>query len=360
MKKRVFAISAVALASVAVLAGCRSNGAHGSSAAGKAKTDLKVAVITDTGGINDRSFNQSAWEGLQAWGKENNLTKGSGFTYYQSNSASDYTTNFNTATSAGYKLQFGIGYSLEQAIEQAANSNPNTDYTIIDSAPTKPIKNLAAATFADEQSAYLAGVAAAKATKTDKIGFIGGMQGDVITAFQVGFQQGVASVNPKIKVDVQYAQSFTDAAKGKTIAHAMYGAGEDVVYQCAGGVGTGAFNEAKAQNQSRTEADKVWLIGVDQDQKYLGNYTSKDGKKSNFVLVSTIKEVGKVVRDISDKTKDNKFPGGTITNYDLSNGGVDLGLDNVTPAIKSAVEQAKADIISGKIKVSATSFTQPQ
>lgn len=350
MNKRVFAIGAVALASVAVLAGCRSNGSHG-SASGKAKTDLKVAIVTDTGGINDRSFNQSAWEGLEAWGKENGLTKGQGFNYYQSNSASDYTTNFNSAAAAGYKLQVGIGFSLEQATEEAAKNNPKNDYLIVDSAPTTPIKNLASALFADNEGAYLAGVAAAKASKTGKIGFIGGMQSDVITRFQAGYTAGAKSVNPNIKVDVQYAQSFTDAAKGKTIAHAMYGAGEDVVYQCAGGVGVGAFNEAKAQNEGKNEADKVWLIGVDQDQKYLGNYTSKDGKKSNFVLVSTIKEVGKVVRDMADKTKANKFPGGSVTTYNLKNGGVNIGYDNVTSSIKSAVETAKEEIISGKITV---------
>lgn len=348
MNKRVFAIGAVALASIAVLAGC---GARGTSTSGKAKTNLKVAVITDTGGINDRSFNQSAWEGLQAWGKENNLVKGKGFTYYQSNSASDYTTNFNSAVQANYKLNFGIGFSLEQATEEAAKANPKDDFVIIDSSPTKPIKNLASVLFADNEGAYLAGVAAAKASKTGKIGFIGGMQSDVITRFKVGYVAGAKSVNPNIKVDVQYAQSFTDAAKGKTIAHAMYGAGEDVVYQCAGGVGAGAFSEAKAQDESRTAANKVWLIGVDQDQKYLGNYTSKDGKKSNFVLVSTIKEVGKAVQKIADKTKAGKFPGGSVTTYGLKDGGVNLGLDNVTPAIKAAVNAAKADIISGKITV---------
>ncbi|RZI48071.1 BMP family lipoprotein [Lactococcus kimchii] len=349
MKKRVFAVGAIALASVAVLAGCRSHDAAGGST-GKAKTDLKAAIITDTGGINDRSFNQSAWEGLQKWGKENNLKKGAGFTYFQSNSASDYTTNFNSAEQQGYKLLFGIGFSLQDATASAAKNNPKSNFVIIDSIIENQ-KNVASATFADNEGAYLAGVAAAKATKTNKIGFIGGMQSDVITRFEKGYEAGAKSVNPNIKVDVQYAGSFTDAAKGKTIASAMYGAGDDVVYQCAGGVGVGAFSEAKALNSTKNEADKVWLIGVDQDQKYLGGYTSKDGKKSNFVLVSTIKEVGKVVQDIADKTKDGKFPGGTTVTYNLKNGGVDLGLDNVTPEIKTAVATAKADIISGKITV---------
>ena len=98
MKKRVIAVSALALASVAVLAGCRSHDAAGS---GKAKTDLKAAIVTEIGGVNDRSFNQSAWEGLQSWGKENNLKKGTGYTYFQSNSASDYTTNYNSAEQQG-------------------------------------------------------------------------------------------------------------------------------------------------------------------------------------------------------------------------------------------------------------------
>jgi len=348
MKKRALVLGAVALASVSVLAGCRGRDAS----AGKADTDLKAAIVTDTGGINDRSFNQSAWEGLQAWGKENNLKKGTGFSYYQSNSASDYTTNFNAAEQAGYKLMFGIGFSLQDATSQAAKNNPKSDYVIVDSV-IEGQKNVASTTFSDEQSAYLAGVAAAKTTKTNKVGFIGGMQSDVITAFQTGFEKGVASVNPAIKVDVQYAQSFTDAGKGKTIAHAMYGAGEDVVYQCAGGVGTGAFQEAKAQNEQRTEADKVWLIGVDQDQNYLGSYTSKDGKKSNFVLVSTIKEVGKVVQDIADKTAKNEFPGGKIVNYDLKNGGVDLAKDNASADTWKAVQDAKNKIISGDVKVPA-------
>lgn len=345
-KKRIFGIAAVGLAAVSLLTACRSNGASNK----KAKTDLKVAIITDTGGISDRSFNQSAWEGLQAWGKENNLTKGHGYTYYQSNSASDYTTNFNSAEQAGYKLMFGIGFSLEDATKQAAKNNPKSDYVIIDDV-IKGQKNIASASFADEQSAYLAGVAAAKTTKTNKVGFIGGMQSDVITAFQVGFEKGVASVNPAIKVDVQYAGSFTDSAKGKMIAASMYNAGEDVVYQCAGGVGAGAFQEANAINSQRNEADKVWLIGVDRDQEDQGNYTSKDGKKSNFVLVSTIKEVGKVVQDISDRSKKGKFPGGKVETYDLKNDGVNLGKDNASDETWAAVQQAKQDIISGKITV---------
>ena len=153
--------------------------------------------------------------------------------------------------------------------------------------------------------------------KTDHVGFIGGIASDIITAFQVGFQEGVKSVNPNIKVDVQYAGSFSDAGKGKTIASAMYSGGADIIYQAAGGVGTGVFTEARVLNETKNEADKVWVIGVDRDQEDEGKFKSKDGKESNFVLASTLKEVGNVVKDVSNKTKDDKFPGGEILKYDL-------------------------------------------
>lgn len=115
MNKRIFAVGALALASVAVLAGCRGRDA---ASGGEAKTDLNVAMITDTGGVDDRSFNQSAWEGLQAWGKENNLSRGKGINYFQSNSASDYTANFNSAVSGGYDLVFGIGLASKKQLHK--------------------------------------------------------------------------------------------------------------------------------------------------------------------------------------------------------------------------------------------------
>ena len=349
MNKRIFAVGARALASVAVLAGCRGRDA---ASGGEAKTDLNVAMITDTGGVDDRSFNQSAWEGLQAWGKENNLSRGKGINYFQSNSASDYTANFNSAVSGGYDLVFGIGFGLQEATSQAAKNNPDTKFAIIDSVIENQ-ENVVSATFADQESAYLAGVAAAKTTKTDHVGFIGGIASDIITAFQVGFQEGVKSVNPNIKVDVQYAGSFSDAGKGKTIASAMYSGGADIIYQAAGGVGTGVFTEARVLNETKNEADKVWVIGVDRDQESEGDFKSKDGKDSNFVLASTLKEVGNVVKDVSNKTKDNKFPGGEILKYDLKNSGVALARNNTSDEAWKAVETAKEKIINGEITVPA-------
>ncbi|MGL5341428.1 MAG: BMP family lipoprotein, partial [Lactococcus garvieae] len=150
-----------------------------------------------------------------------------------------------------------------------------------------------------------------------------------------------------------YAGSFSDAGKGKTIASAMYSGGADIIYQAAGGVGTGVFTEARVLNETKNEADKVWVIGVDRDQESEGDFKSKDGKDSNFVLASTLKEVGNVVKDVSNKTKDNKFPGGEILKYDLKNSGVALARNNTSDEAWKAVETAKEKIINGEITVPA-------
>ena len=346
-KKQWLGLGLVTVAAIG-LAACGNRASRKDSS--DAKTDLKAAIVTDTGGVDDKSFNQSAWEGLQAWGKENGLSKDNGFTYFQSTSEADFANNFSQAATNGYKLVYGVGYKLAPAVTAAADENADINYVIIDSVVGDK-KNVASAVFADNEAAYLAGVAAAKTTKTNKVGFIGGARGEVITRFEKGFEAGVKSVDPSIKVQVDYAGSFGDSAKGKTIAAAQYAAGADVIYQVAGGTGAGVFSEAKDLNEKKNEDEKVWVLGVDRDQKAEGEYTSKDGKKSNFVLASSLKKVGESVKDLAKKAADGKFPGGEVITYSLKDGGVDLTTDNLSADAKKAVEDAKAKILDGSLKV---------
>ena len=167
----------------------------------------------------------------------------------------------------------------------------------------KDQKNVASVTLLITKQLTLQVLQQLKQLKTKQVGFVGGMESEVISRFAAGFKAGVESVDPSIKVQVDYAGSFGDAAKGKTIAAAQYAAGADVVYQAAGGTGAGVFAEAKSLNESRPENEKVWVIGVDRDQEAEGKYTSKDGKESNFVLVSTLKQVGTTVKDIANKAE---------------------------------------------------------
>lgn len=347
-KKQWLGLGLVAVAAVG-LAACGNRSSRNAASSSDVKT--KAAIVTDTGGVDDKSFNQSAWEGLQDWGKEHNLSKDKGFTYFQSTSEADYANNLQQAAGS-YNLIFGVGFALHNAVKDAAEEHTDLNYVLIDDV-IKDKKNVASVTFADNESAYLAGVAAAKTTKTKQVGFVGGMESEVISRFETGFKAGVASVDSSIKVQVDYAGSFNDNAKGKTIAAAQYAAGADVVYQVAGGTGAGVFAEAKSLNESRSESEKVWVIGVDRDQEVEGKYTSKDGKESNFVLVSTLKQVGTTVKDISNKAEKGEFPGGQVIVYSLKDKGVDLAVTNLSEEGKKAVEDAKAKILDGSVKVPA-------
>ena len=347
-KKQWLGLGLVAVAAVG-LAACGNRSSRNAASSSDVKT--KAAIVTDTGGVDDKSFNQSAWEGLQDWGKEHNLSKDKGFTYFQSTSEADYANNLQQAAGS-YNLIFGVGFALHNAVKDAAEEHTDLNYVLIDDV-IKDKKNVASVTFADNESAYLAGVAAAKTTKTKQVGFVGGIESEVISRFEAGFKAGVASVDSSIKVQVDYAGSFGDNAKGKTIAAAQYAAGADVVYQVAGGTGAGVFAEAKSLNESRPENEKVWVIGVDRDQEAEGKYTSKDGKESNFVLVSTLKQVGTTVKDISNKAEKGEFPGGQVIVYSLKDKGVDLVTTNLSEEGKKAVEDAKAKILDGSVKVPA-------
>jgi basic membrane protein A len=361
-KAKLFGLGTVAMAALLTLGACGGGNGGGStdSSGGAAKDDAKhsVAIVTDIGGVDDRSFNQSAWEGLQAWGKEHDIKKGTGgYNYIQSNDASEYEQNISQAVTNGFKTVFGIGYLLADPISAAADQNPDTNFVIIDSV-IEDKDNVASATFKDQEAAYLAGVAAAETTKSNKLGFVGGEEGAVIDRFEAGFVQGVKDTAKKldkdISVDVQYAASFGDPSKGKALAANMYNAGVDIIYHASGGTGQGVFSEAKARNEKADEADKVWVIGVDSDQQNDGKYKSKDGKESNFCLTSTLKGVGAAVQSISTDALNDKFPGGKHLSFGLKDGGVDLTDGYLSDDAKAAVKEAKEKVSAGDIKVPET------
>lgn len=352
---KLFSLGVVAMAALLTFSGC---GGNKSSVSGNEDADHSVVMVTDVSGVDDKSFNQSAWEGLQKWGKEQKLKRGvGGYDYIQSNEIAQFASNIDTAASNGFKTVFGIGYLLADSIEAAAGQNPETNFVIIDTV-IEGKKNVVSATFRDNEVGYIAGVSAAYTTKTNKVGFIGGEEGKVIDRYEAGFTKGVKDtakkMNKDISVDVKYAASFGDPAKGKALAANIYQNGSDIIYQAAGGTGAGVFSEAKALNQEKSEADKVWVLGVDRDQQDEGNYKSKDGKESNFCLASTIKSVGVVVQDISTRALKDKFPGGKHLSFGLEDGGVAMMDGYLSDEAKTAVKEAKDQIIAGDVKVPET------
>ncbi|MGY3725257.1 nucleoside-binding protein [Granulicatella balaenopterae] len=308
---------------------------------------VTAAIVTDVAGIDDKSFNQGAWEGLTEWGKQNGLKQGAhGYNYFESDSESDYVRNFNMAVQTEYDLIFGIGYKLEKSIKEVAELNPVHHFVAIDSVIDLP--NVTSVTFRDNEAAFLAGVAAAETTKTNQVGFIGGIRGVIVDHFEAGFLAGVKAVNPEIVVDIKYIDSFTDFAKGKAIASVMYESGVDVIFQVAG-AGAGIFAEAK----EIVEADpsrEVWVIGVDQDQSPEG-YISEE---RNITLTSTIKGVGTAVKDLASQAMNGQYHDGEHLIMGLQEQGVGLTKGELSESAQNSVEKYKNLIISGEQYVPLT------
>ncbi|WNS77235.1 BMP family protein [Bacillus sp. DTU_2020_1000418_1_SI_GHA_SEK_038] len=358
MKKRKFGLAlSLVLAAGTILGACgKSDEKDGDTA----KTEnnesaFSVAMVTDVGGVDDKSFNQSAWEGLKEFGKNHGLEKGKGgFDYLQSKSDADYSTNLNKLSREGFNLVFGVGFLMVEDINKIAEQQKDTHFGIIDGVVEQP--NVVSVLFKEQEAAFLAGVAAAKATKSNQIGFIGGMEIPVIERFESGFLAGVQSVNPDIKVNVHYTGAFDKAELGKTTAAQMYSSGVDVIFHAAGGTGNGLFTEAK-DLKKKDPAREIWAIGVDSDQTLEG-VVEIDGKNHNVILTSAMKGVKTAVMDISEKSKAGNFPGGETLIYGLAEEGVNLAPINEEIANKADIEAAVGEwsekIKSGEITVPGT------
>jgi len=348
-------VLSLVLAAGTMLGACgKSNDQTASKTAG-GKKPFTVAMVTDISGIDDKSFNQSAWKGLQEYGKENNLKKGkNGYDYLNSQSDSDYATNLNTLTHQGFNLVYGISYLMQDDIDKIAKQQPKAQFAIVDSEVKEP--NVASILFKENEGAFLAGVAAGMTTKSNKIGFIGGIESAVIERFESGFVAGVKASNPKATVDIQYAASFGDASKGQAIASRMYSTGDDVVFSAAGATGNGLFKEAR-DRKAKDPSKGIWAIGVDSDQSDMGVVTA-GGKKTNIVITSAMKRVDNAILDLTTKAKSGEFPGGKTVTYGLADDGVGLAPINPDVPNKAAIDKAVADwtskIKSGDLKVPGT------
>lgn len=336
------------LAAGTLLGACGKGNDKNDKAGNKGGEDnFSVAMVTDVGGVDDKSFNQSSWEGLQNFGKENGLEKGKGgYDYLASKSDADYTTNLNRLVREGFDLVYAIGFLMPSAVEEIAKQQKDAKFSIVDAEVDLP--NVASILFKEHEAGFLAGIAAAKTTKTNHVGFIGGMDVPVIERFQTGFLAGVKAVNPDVKVDVQFAGAFDKAEVGQAIASKMYSSGADVIFHAAGATGVGLFKEANDRKAKDPDKD-FWAIGVDRDQADMG---------ADVVLTSALKRVDVAVKDLATLTKDGKFPGGKVTLFGLAEDGVGLAPINEKAAnkaeIESLVQEWTDKIKSGDVKVPET------
>lgn len=301
--------------------------------------DFKVGLVTDVGGINDRSFNQMAYEGLQRAAKELGVT----VNVIQSKKMEDYVPNLTNFAQQGYNLVIAVGFMMHDAVEEVSQKFPDTKFLIIDSEVTdRP--NVSSAMFKEEQVGYLVGAMAGlmekekvgKVKGTNTIGVVGGMQIPPVDRFIAGYQQGAKAVNPDIKILINYTNNFDDPATGKQMALTQISQGAEIIFQVAGGTGDGVIKAAQEKN--------VYAIGVDADQSYLA---------PDHVLTSAVKRVDVATYNVIKDTLNGNFKSG-IVYFDLKNDGVGIGKVNkdVPQSIIDKVNQLAQDIKDGKITVS--------
>lgn len=325
----------------ALLAGCNS-GTTGDSKTGdgaKPAADgkpIKVGVVFDSGGRGDKSFNDSAYAGVERAKSEFAVEEHD----IESRSQKDYETNLSALADQGMDIVFAVGIGQDKAVAAVAPKYPNTKFAIVDSEVDAP--NVRGLKFSEEQGSFLAGYLAALVSKSKKIGFVGGMSIPLIKKFEVGYAAGAMTADPSVQfLPAKYTESWDDINLGKRSAEVLFRDGADIVFCAAGRCGLGVIDAARESGK--------FAIGVDSNQ---------DDVAKGTVLTSMLKRVDEAVYSTIKDVKEGKFSPGTRV-YDLKSKGVGLSpmeftKDKVGEANLKKVADVSAKIESGEIKVPST------
>jgi basic membrane protein A and related proteins len=322
---------------VVLVAGCGGGGGKSSSStSSQGGKEIKVGLVTDIGGLNDRGFNHLSFLGLQRAQSQLGIQQ----RVFQAKSTQEYVPNLSTFARQGYDLTIGVGFTEADAVDTAATNFPKSNFAIVDVDQTeekhKPA-NLLGLLFREQETGYLVGYLAGLEEKRrpgkDVIGSVGGQKQPPVDRFIAGYQAGAKAADPGIKLLNNYSEDFADQAKCKQIALNQIEQGAGVIFQVAGGCGLGALDAAKEKG--------VWGIGVDADQSFLGPH----------ILTSAVKRVDTAVFLAIKSVVDGTFKGGNMI-FGLKQNGVGIGKisSKVPKAEVAKVNQVRADIISGKIK----------
>jgi basic membrane protein A len=346
LSKRLLWLLAALVATLAlVAAGCGGDDEESTDTGAAAQTGggettaaaepIKVCLVTDIGGLNDRGFNSLANEGLERAKSELGVET----RVLESKSDADYIPNLSECAEQGYDLVISVGFLMGEATETAAKEYPDVNFAIVDNAYEAAPSNLQGLLFKEQEVGFLVGFLAGKATKSGTISSVGGQKIPPVDRFIAGFQAGAKAANPDVTVLNGYSQDFVDQAKCKEVALDQIAKGSDVIFQVAGGCGLGALDAAKEKG--------LWGIGVDADQSFLGDH----------ILTSAQKKVDVAVFDTIQKAADGSFTGGGVTVYGLKEDGVGLG--KISPKYTDQenldlVDQEKTKITDGQTTVPET------
>jgi basic membrane protein A and related proteins len=321
----------------ALLAACGGGDDEDSAGAEQPERTIRVALSTDLGQLNDRGFNQLAYEGLKRAERELGIE----IRVAQARSAADYVPNFTSLARDGYDLLIGVGFAQGDAVADAAKRFPESRFAIVDvdqSALKGKPQNVVGLLFREEQAGYLAGVLAATSVKSGTpptIGSVGGFKEPPVDRFIAGYQAGAEWAQPGIRTLNAYSSDWDDQAKCKEIALNQIARGATVIFQVAGGCGLGALDAARER--------RVWGIGVDADQSFLGRH----------VLTSALKRVDEAVFRTIKSVVDGEWQGGRNLVFGLEQDGVGLGKisGQVPPEDRMTVEEAERRILAGEVEI---------
>jgi basic membrane protein A and related proteins len=292
---------------------------------------IKVGLVTDIGGLNDRGFNSLANKGLE----DAKAQLGVEGRVLESKSDADYIPNLSEFGDQGYDLIISVGFLMTDATTQAAKAYPDTTFAIVDSAFDPALDNAQGLLFKEQETGCLVGAVAGLTTKSDNITWVGGQQIPPVDRFIAGYQFCAEKVNPDVQVSGSYSQDFVDQAKCKEIALDQIAKGSDVVFQVAGGCGLGALDAAKQKS--------VWGIGVDADQSFLGAH----------ILTSAVKRVDVAVFKTIEAVQTGAAIGGGVTTFGLAEDGVGLGTvsPDVPQDVLDKVDELKQQILDGSLQI---------
>ena len=310
-------------------------------------SDLTVGLAYDLGGRGDQSFNDSAAAGLEQGAEEFGIETEE---LEPDEGGENRQELLQLLCDNGTDLIFAVGFLYSESVGAVAENCPDSTFAIVDDA-ANDLPNVANLVFAEEQGSFLVGAAAALDTQTDHVGFIGGVNIELIQKFQAGYEAGVAAVDPAITVDVEYLteppdfDGFNAPDRGREVAASMYEGGADIVYAAAGGSGSGVFEAAQAVRDAGGDA---WAIGVDSDQ-----YNTADPAVQDVILTSMLKQVNVAVYNTIASAVAGDDVGGQTTVFDLSVDGVGYSTsgDFLSEETITALEDYKQQIIDGEIEV---------
>jgi basic membrane protein A len=315
------------------------------------KGKIKVGIVFDIGGKNDRSFNAAAWEGVRRAEKDLDIV----LRDVEPGSPTSIEPAMRAFAERNFDLIIGIGFAQGPIMQKVATDYPNIKFAIVDGVIFEadgktPKKNVASLVFREHEGSFLVGMIAAEKSKTGVLGFVGGMDIPLIHRFETGYAEGAKAVNPNIRIIDNYV-GVTDGAwnnpgKGKELALNQIDKGADVIFTAAGNSGLGAFDAVEQYGKNPIGEANKFVIGVDSNQ---------NGVKPGFVLTSMVKRVDNAVYDVVKEVKAGNFQGGFHT-FGLDKDGVAYAMDEnnknlISPEILQTVEEAKGKIIGGEIKV---------